>query len=737
MADIQLLDNELYNGIIGSDLGIWGDKEHERDGRTEDKINELVVATNTINGVTTGLGMKADLVNGKVPLSQMDDSLVGAVEYKEAWDANTNTPTLPSTPTEKGIYYVVSVAGTQFGLTFGIGDWIISNGTIWQKLDATLNAEDIAQILADAVLTGNPTAPTPNLSDSDTSIATTAFVKGVAGNKYTFDTVADMVAYGLTHLFLVTDTIQLLGYYTKNDGAGHYRKIESSDDGSGIEVGGLWANYMYKGNLNILHFGAKKDGITGDSSIIQKAIDLYAYFGTIKFPIGVYAIDLTLNLKQRYIKLIGEGTGFNTGGHNTSATTFKAINGISKIIDCVETSDVQFSPFEIRNIDFDGNEISDIIGLDVKNRHNFRIQDCMFHYCATGLKAEDTWVGIYDNLRFENIVGTGFSLIGSNHSNSFRKITALACGGSCIDIKYNDDYNWSLAFYDTIVESANGYGIKIDIGSSSITFYNNYHENMFNPIFYIKSGNVYCDGGLFIFNGHSDSIGYNDQLVLLDGGTLNFSNGAVIISPYFTYAYSKLAISSTLGVNGKIKFENCILKLPTADTYNKALLGDFLIYKNLHKVYTSYTNGINLTATTYGGLTYTTTDNGTSRIFNITSGGSGKILSLTVPIEKKYKYSTNCSLIIVAKASSNIGASSAVVAGLVDTALYGDIVPIGNFNIARNDNYTTYIFRNINLNAYANYLQFTLSAPVTGGTLEIKEFYLHDSSMVSAGDLFL
>ena len=60
MADIQLLDNELYNGIIGSDLGIWGDKEHERDGRTEDKINELVVATNTINGSGTGLASKLD-----------------------------------------------------------------------------------------------------------------------------------------------------------------------------------------------------------------------------------------------------------------------------------------------------------------------------------------------------------------------------------------------------------------------------------------------------------------------------------------------------------------------------------------------------------------------------------------------------------------------------------------------------------------------------------------------------
>jgi len=105
---------------------------------------DLQTLEKTVTGAINELNSdKADLVNGKVPLSQMDDSLVGAVEYKETWDANTNTPTLPSTPTEKGIYYVVNVAGTQFGLTFGVGDWIISNGTIWQKLDNSITKEEI------------------------------------------------------------------------------------------------------------------------------------------------------------------------------------------------------------------------------------------------------------------------------------------------------------------------------------------------------------------------------------------------------------------------------------------------------------------------------------------------------------------------------------------------------------------------------------------------------------------
>lgn len=63
----------------------------------------------------------------------------GSVVYKGTWDAATNSPTLTSPPaaTTKGWYYVVSVAGTQFSIDFAVGDWIISNGTVWQKVDLT------------------------------------------------------------------------------------------------------------------------------------------------------------------------------------------------------------------------------------------------------------------------------------------------------------------------------------------------------------------------------------------------------------------------------------------------------------------------------------------------------------------------------------------------------------------------------------------------------------------------
>tara|TARA_R110000868_G_scaffold25954_1_gene100531 strand:- start:896 stop:3655 length:2760 start_codon:yes stop_codon:yes gene_type:complete len=65
--------------------------------------------------------------------------ITGGVIYKGTWSAATNTPTLvsPTDSTTLGSYYVVSEAGTRFSLDFNIGDWVISNGSTWQKVDNT------------------------------------------------------------------------------------------------------------------------------------------------------------------------------------------------------------------------------------------------------------------------------------------------------------------------------------------------------------------------------------------------------------------------------------------------------------------------------------------------------------------------------------------------------------------------------------------------------------------------
>ncbi|RWD71651.1 hypothetical protein [Mesorhizobium sp.] len=79
--------------------------------------------------------------DGKVPAAQLPAALFGAMSYQGTWNANTNTPTIPAAvPANKGWYYKVSTAGVTnvSGITdWGVGDWIVSNGTSWDKIDNT------------------------------------------------------------------------------------------------------------------------------------------------------------------------------------------------------------------------------------------------------------------------------------------------------------------------------------------------------------------------------------------------------------------------------------------------------------------------------------------------------------------------------------------------------------------------------------------------------------------------
>jgi hypothetical protein len=83
---------------------------------------------------------------GKVPLANIPSSVIGSSYYLGVWNASTNTPTITSSaaPTGYGVgaYYVCDVAGTTSinGIsTWGIGDWIIWSGTVWNKIDGSAN----------------------------------------------------------------------------------------------------------------------------------------------------------------------------------------------------------------------------------------------------------------------------------------------------------------------------------------------------------------------------------------------------------------------------------------------------------------------------------------------------------------------------------------------------------------------------------------------------------------------
>jgi hypothetical protein len=84
------------------------------------------------NGIATLDG------GGKVPVSQLPSAVM---TYEGVWNASTNSPTLADGAGDAGQVYRVGIAGSQDlgsgSISFSVGDYVIYNGTIWEKSDTT------------------------------------------------------------------------------------------------------------------------------------------------------------------------------------------------------------------------------------------------------------------------------------------------------------------------------------------------------------------------------------------------------------------------------------------------------------------------------------------------------------------------------------------------------------------------------------------------------------------------
>ena len=138
--------------------------------------NNISVTGGSMSGVTisdyipttqkaAALGVATLDSAGKVPISQIPDSVIGALSYQGTWNASTNTPALASSVGTKGYYYVVSVAGSTNlnGISdWLVGDWAVYNGTAWQKIDNTDSVTSVNGFTGAVVLTTTDVAEGTN-----------------------------------------------------------------------------------------------------------------------------------------------------------------------------------------------------------------------------------------------------------------------------------------------------------------------------------------------------------------------------------------------------------------------------------------------------------------------------------------------------------------------------------------------------------------------------------------------
>lgn len=173
------------------------------------------VATSQI-GISQGI---CDLdVNKKVPITRIPDSILGSLSYQGPYDMVNILPTASSS--NKGWYYIASNASPVNG--YVKGDWAVSNGTSWDRIDNTSAVQSVAGMtgavtlakgdvgldnvdntsdadkpvstaqktaldakapLASPTFTGTPLAPTATAGTNTTQVATTEFVTTAISTK--------------------------------------------------------------------------------------------------------------------------------------------------------------------------------------------------------------------------------------------------------------------------------------------------------------------------------------------------------------------------------------------------------------------------------------------------------------------------------------------------------------------------------------------------------------------------
>jgi len=352
---------------------------------------------------------------GKIPLSQIPDSIIGQVQYMGTWNAFTNTPTLnPLIPEERGHYYVVSAAGVFAGMDFQIGDWIISNGVIWEKVDNTDAVTSVfGRIGAILALEADYQAFYPRLSqayDNPTWINTIAFTKitGVPPfllENQTITLSGDVTGSGKTSISTTISSNAVSNEKLRDSVGTSVIGRSASTTGDPADIQATTDGHVLLRSAGNLLFGL----ISGDSI---SSINWSKITGTPTTLSGYGITDAYTKTESdnKFVPYTGANANVNLGSNNITANSFIKAGGTSsqflKADGSVDTS--QYVP-TTRSVNAGtgltggGNLSSDItIAFDTTwgdNRYAYRTRQLTINGVTYDLSADRTWsVGTVNTL---------------------------------------------------------------------------------------------------------------------------------------------------------------------------------------------------------------------------------------------------------------------------------------------------------------------------------------------------
>jgi hypothetical protein len=162
----SLWSNILVSDVAGAVSGLTGEVSTSGTGVLSVTLSNLGVTSKVLTGLSVAAGslIQTDsILTAFGKLQGQINALSGGSTYRGTWNASTNTPTITSSVGTAGDYYIVSVSGTTNinGINaWDIGDWIIFDGSVWQKVD---NTDSVTSVNG---LTGSVNLTTSNITEA-------------------------------------------------------------------------------------------------------------------------------------------------------------------------------------------------------------------------------------------------------------------------------------------------------------------------------------------------------------------------------------------------------------------------------------------------------------------------------------------------------------------------------------------------------------------------------------------
>lgn len=293
-------------------------------------------------------------------------------------------------------------------------------------------------------------------------------------------------------------------------------------------------------------FGARFDGRSDDTVALQRAVDAAARDRRpLVLPSGVARLSAPLDLKGRYVALLGDPTGYSV---------LQAARPLRCLLDANERDEVIDSSLYLYGLTLEGGA-QVATGLILRYRHRTVFDTLAVGGCTIGVDERDAWLGRRANCRVRGNA-TGWRLRGANHSSVWTGCSFSDASDVHLDIGADgtaQDGNDALLFQGCDVEYGSGDGIRVASGATA-TFDTCYLGEAIGGDVLRTAGTVLVRGGA-LFVGH----GAGARGIVPLGGRTTVTDASIRGQEQGTL--DRLAGCDVPGASGRVVFREVDMQL--------------------------------------------------------------------------------------------------------------------------------------------------------------------------------